>query len=133
MGEVGEVVRKDGDSVTVKGASSELQTFTGVGRPLEPGDEIAIPDLSQEPFTIGILYRSGPIQHVNADSIVTTDDESITAAGLLILRLPVRPPRIVSLQELNALQQSTPYRVCYARKRNDDHEWECRAAWVEPI
>ena len=50
VGEVGEVVRKDGDSVTIKGASSELQTFTGVGRPLEPGDEIAIPDLSQKPF-----------------------------------------------------------------------------------
>ena len=132
MGEVGELTRKDGNSVTVRGVSNELRTFAGVGRSLAVGDEVAIPDTHQEPFEIGLLYRSGMIQRVNKDSIITTQDERITVVGLLALRLQEHPPRIVSLQELDALQQNAPYRVCYSRRRRNDHDWECRVVWVEP-
>ena len=83
MGEAGEIISVDGKLTTVKGLSNKTKRVTLSDSSLMPGDEIAIPNPTQDRYEVRRLYRRAMLEDIHSGYLVTSDGDEIIAPSVL--------------------------------------------------
>lgn len=138
MGEAGEIISVDGKLTTVKGLSNKTKRVTLSDSSLIPGDEIAIPNPTQDRYEVRRLYRRAMLEDIHSGYLVTSDGDEIIAPSLLRIRRMREDDLMVSLSELGTIVKEEPHWVYYHRqkrlesKSSTTDKWSKTVVWLEP-